>query len=79
MTLPIGSEADYIGNVDLVKNQGVTWKDDSLGAEFEYGDIPDDLKDQAETYRNQLIEAAVELDDDVLEPISAARSPTKRR
>ena len=29
MTLPIGAEADYIGNVDLVKNQGVTWKDDS--------------------------------------------------
>ena len=67
MTLPIGAEADYIGNVDLVKNQAVVWKDDSLGAEFEYVDIPDDLKDQAETYRAQLIEAAVELDDDVLE------------
>ena len=48
MTLPIGAEADYIGNVDLVKNQAVVWKDDSLGAEFEYVDIPDDLKDQAE-------------------------------
>ncbi|MGI9419036.1 MAG: elongation factor G, partial [Geminicoccaceae bacterium] len=75
MNLPIGAEGDYIGNVDLVKNQGVTWKDDSLGAEFEYGDIPDDLKDQAETYRAQLIEAAVELDDDVLEAYFGGEEP----
>ena len=75
MNLPIGAEGDYIGNVDLVKNQGVTWKDDSLGAEFEYGDIPDDLKEQAETYRAQLIEAAVELDDDVLEAYFGGQEP----
>ena len=75
LTLPIGAEADYIGNVDLVKSQGVTWKDDSLGAEFEYGDIPDDLKDQAEAYRSQLIEAAVELDDDVLEAYFGGEEP----
>ncbi|MGI9437397.1 MAG: elongation factor G [Geminicoccaceae bacterium] len=67
LTLPLGAEAEYIGNVDLVKNQAVVWKDDSLGAEFEYVDVPDELKDQAETYRARLIEAAVELDDDVLE------------
>jgi elongation factor G len=67
LNLPIGAEADFIGNVDLVKNQAITWKDDSLGAEFEYGDIPSDLADQAEAYRSQLIEAAVEVDDDVLE------------
>ncbi|MGI9487021.1 MAG: elongation factor G [Geminicoccaceae bacterium] len=75
MNLPIGAEAEYIGNVDLVKNQGVAWKDDSLGAEFEYGDIPDDLKEQAETYRAQLIEAAVELDDEVLEAYFGGEEP----
>ncbi len=75
MTLPIGSEAEYIGNVDLVKNQAVIWKDDSLGAEFEYIDIPDDMKDQAETYRAQLIEAAVELDDEVLEAYFGGEEP----
>ncbi len=75
MTLPIGSEAEYAGNVDLVKNQAVIWKDDSLGAEFEYTDIPDDLKDQAETYRAQLIEAAVELDDEVLEAYFGGQEP----
>ena len=75
LTLPIGAEADYIGNVDLIKNQAVTWKDDSLGAEFEYGDVPADLADQAETYRSQLIEAAVELDDDVLEAYFGGEEP----
>ncbi len=75
LTLPVGSEAEYAGNVDLVKNQAVIWKDDSLGAEFEYTDIPDDLKDQAETYRAQLIEAAVELEDDVLEAYLGGQEP----
>jgi len=77
MNLPIGAEADFIGNVDLVMNQAVTWKDDSLGAEFEYGDIPDDLKEQAETYRSQLIEAAVELDDDALEAYFGGEEPSE--
>ncbi|MGI9500110.1 MAG: elongation factor G [Geminicoccaceae bacterium] len=76
MNLPIGAEADFIGNVDLLMNQAVTWKDDSLGAEFEYGDIPDDLKDQAEIYRAQLIEAAVELDDDALEAYFGGEEPS---
>ncbi len=75
LNLPIGAEADFIGNVDLVKNQGVTWKDDSLGAEFQYGDIPSDLADQAETYRSQLVEAAVEVDDDVLEAYFGGEEP----
>jgi elongation factor G len=75
LTLPLGSESEYVGNVDLVKNQAVVWKDDSLGAEFEYIDIPDDMKEQAETYRAQLIEAAVELDDDVLEAYFGGEEP----
>jgi elongation factor G len=77
MTLPIGAESDYIGNVDLVKNQAVIWKDDSLGAEFEYIDIPEDMKEQAETYRAQLIEAAVELDDEVLEAYFGGEEPNE--
>ena len=65
--LPIGAESDLKGVVDLVNNRGIVWKDESLGAEFEYTDIPDDLADKAAEYREQLIETAVEQDDEVME------------
>ena len=65
--LPIGSEADFVGVVDLMKMKAIIWKDESLGAEFEYVDIPDDLADQAAEYREKLVETAVEQDDDAME------------
>src|ERR687892_70145 len=40
LSLPVGAESDYVGNIDLVRNQAVLWKDDTLGAEFEYTDVP---------------------------------------
>lgn len=61
--LPIGSESDFVGLVDLLKNKAVIWKDESLGAEFEETEIPADMKAQAAEYRTQLIETAVEMDD----------------
>ena len=65
--LPIGSEAEFVGIIDLIKNQAVIWKDETLGAEFEYTDIPADLADQAAQYREALLETAVEQDDAVME------------
>lgn len=65
--LPIGSEADFVGIVDLVENRAIIWKDESLGAEFYYTDIPADMADKAAEYREQLIELAVECDDDEME------------
>jgi elongation factor G len=67
LQLPLGAEADYLGVIDLVKNQAIVWKDENLGAEFEYQDIPAEYADQAADYRNRLIEAAVEFDDDAME------------
>jgi elongation factor G len=67
MQLPLGSEAEYLGVIDLVKNQAIVWKDENLGAEFEYTDIPDEYAEQAADYRSRLIEAAVEFDDDAME------------
>ncbi len=67
MQLPVGSEADFTGLVDLLTMKWVRWKDESLGAEFTYEDIPADLKDRAEQYRSDLIEKAVECDDEALE------------
>jgi len=65
--LPVGVEADFAGVVDLLKMRAIIWKDESLGAEFEYVDIPADMADQAAEYREKLIETAVEQDDDAME------------
>ncbi|HEY7267309.1 MAG TPA: elongation factor G [Solirubrobacterales bacterium] len=64
--IPIGQEADFVGVVDLIENKALVWKDE-LGTEFEYEDIPDDLKDEAEQYRTQLIEACADYDDELME------------
>jgi len=66
LQLPIGSEADFVGVIDLIEMRTIIWKDESLGAEFEYGEIPGDLADQAAEYREKLVEAAVELDEDLM-------------
>ena len=75
MQLPIGSESNYEGLIDLVIMKEVIWKEESLGAEFEYKDIRDDLKEQAEKYRSELIESAVEQDDDVMEQYLDGNEP----
>ena len=67
MQIPVGSESALKGVVDLIKNKAVLWKDEKLGAEFEYTDIPDELKSQAEKYRKELIETAVEQDEKLME------------
>jgi elongation factor G len=61
--LPIGSEQNYKGLVDLVRMKGVVWDDESLGAKYQDIDIPADMLDQAKKYREAMVEAAVELDD----------------
>ena len=73
--LPIGSEADFIGVVDLLSRQAIIWKEETLGAEFEYSDIPDDMAVEAEEYRTKLVEAAVEFDDDALEAYLDGNEP----
>jgi elongation factor G len=75
LTLPVGAEADYVGNVDLVRGEAQIWKDDTLGAEFAFGPIPEELREQALQWRNALIETAVEFDDEVLEAYLAGEEP----
>jgi len=67
LTLPIGSESEYAGMVDLVRMTAVIWLDESLGAKFEDRPIPDDLLEKAKKYRHDLLEAAVEMDDAAME------------
>ena len=64
--LPIGAENNFKGLVDLVTMKGIVWNDEALGAKFDYVDIPADLADKAKEYRERLVEAAVELDDDAM-------------
>ena len=66
LQLPIGSESEFVGVIDLIEMKAVRWLEESLGAKFEVVDIPDDLKDQAEEYRGRLLETAVEQDDDAM-------------
>ncbi len=63
--LPIGAEDNFQGIVDLIKMRAFIHKDD-LGKVIEEGEIPEDLKEQAEEYRNKMIEAAAEQDDELM-------------
>jgi elongation factor G len=64
--LPIGSEHSFKGIIDLVRMKAVVWNEDALGAKYHDEDIPADLLDQAREYREKMIEAAVEYDNDVM-------------
>jgi len=75
LSLPIGSESNYAGIVDLVKMKAVIWKDESLGAEFYETDIPADLAEKAAEWRAKLLETAVEMDDTVLEAYLEGNEP----
>jgi elongation factor G len=73
--IPIGLEADLKGLVDLVNNRAIIWKDESLGADFFFEEIPADLADEAAKYRSELIELAVEQDDDAMEAYLEGNEP----
>jgi elongation factor G len=73
--LPIGIEGSFKGLVDLVENRAIVWLEESLGAKFEYQDIPADLADAAAAARMDLIEMAVEQDDDIMEAYLGGEEP----
>ncbi len=75
LQLPIGAESDFKGVIDLVKMQAIVWKDESLGAEFEYQPIPDDLKDAAEAAHLEMIETVVEQDEAAMEAYLEGNEP----
>ncbi len=66
LQLPIGSESSFKGVIDLLRMKAVVWEDEGLGAKYHDEEIPADLQAKAEEYRHALVEAAVELDDDVM-------------
>ncbi|MFZ0112741.1 MAG: elongation factor G [Xanthobacteraceae bacterium] len=64
--LPIGAENQFKGIIDLVRMKAVVWDDETLGAKYQDVEIPAELLDQSKEYREKMIEAAVELDDDAM-------------
>jgi elongation factor G len=75
LQLPIGIESSFKGVVDLIKMKAIVWEEESLGAKFHEAEIPADLVDKANEYRAQMIEAAVELDDDAMSAYLDGQEP----
>ncbi len=65
--LPIHEAENYGGLIDLVRMKAVVWKDESMGADYTLEEIPADLLDKANQYREELVEAAIEQDDALME------------
>ena len=77
LQLPIGSEANLKGVVDLVKMKAIIWQNEDLGAKFEIVEIPADLKEKADNYRKELVEAAVEEDEKLMEAYLEGKEPSE--
>ena len=75
--LPIGSENNFKGIIDLVRMKAVVWDNEALGANYHDEEIPADLAEQAKEYRLKLVEAAVELDDDAMADYLDGKEPSE--
>ncbi len=76
MVLPIGEETGFKGIVDLLERKSYIWDDSGLPEKFVTGPVPDDLVDKVEEYRADLIETAVEQDDEIMERFLDGKEPT---
>ncbi len=76
MVLPIGTEADFVGVVDLLTRKAYIWDDSGLPENFVVEDVPADMTDIVEKYRQELIETAIEEDDDVMEKYLEGEEPS---
>ena len=65
--LPIGSEESFAGVIDLVKMKAIYWEEENMGMRFEYREIPEDLQDVSEEYRERMVEAAAEANDELMD------------
>ena len=77
MQIPVGSESDLKGVVDLVKMKAIIWQNEDLGAKFNLVEIPSDLKEKADQYRKELVEAAVEEDEKLMEAYLEGKEPSE--
>ncbi len=76
MTLPIGTEDDFTGVVDILTKKAYVWDDSGLPEKYEVLDVPADMVDDVDMYYDQLIETAVEVDDDIMMAYMEGEAPT---
>ena len=76
LQLPLGSESDFKGVIDLIEMKAIVWQEETLGAKFAYEEIPSDLKEKSDSYREKLIETVVEMDDVIMEKYLDGTSPS---
>ena len=67
LQLPLGTESEFKGVIDLIEMKAIVWQEETLGAKFTHEDIPDEYKEKSESYREKLIESVAELDDEIME------------
>ena len=77
--LPIGAESDFKGVVDLIGMKAIIWEEESLGAKFHEAEIPADLADKAAEYREKMIEAVVEIDEEAMEAYLEGNEPDEAK
>ena len=65
--IPIGAEENFKGVVDLIKMKAILWNDETMGAEYDIEEIPADLLDEAEEWRDKMLESASSFDDELME------------
>ena len=73
--IPIGSENEFVGVVDLIEMKALVWKSENLGAEWDVVDIPDELRERAQACREEMIELAVEVDESAMESYLEGNEP----
>lgn len=78
IVIPIGAEEDFRGVVDLIKMKGIVWDEASQGTKFEYIDIPDDLKEVANEWREKLLEAAAESSEEMMDRYLSGEELTEK-
>ena len=75
MQLPYGTESEHKGVIDVIEQRAVVWQEETLGAKWDYEEIPDSLKEAAENARQELIEHAVEQDEEAMEAYLEGTEP----
>jgi len=79
LQLPLGAESDFKGVIDLIRMKAIVWQEETLGAKFADEDIPSDMVEKANKYREELIETVVELDDEIMEKYLDGTTPSEEQ